>query len=141
MHTKPTLIDIGHHLDDRGIIEVVEFQDRPSRVYFATNWMVGTVRGWHGHPYEWRLVTCVSGAAKIGVAEMREDGLIDPEFFILKAMEGKAVYIPDGYANGWKSLTHGSTLCYVAPTLYKDRDDVRYPWDIFGEQVWKSNNH
>lgn len=132
--SEPTLIPSPAHTDERGILCPVELSEPAVRFYLARNWMRGQIRAWHGHPREWRIVRCVTGVAK--VCAMRIDEHSDVRQFVLTDQKSEVLYIPAGWANGWKSLSLDCELLYLAPTHYADRDDVRISSTIQAE-VWE----
>jgi dTDP-4-dehydrorhamnose 3,5-epimerase-like enzyme len=131
---EPALIASPSHTDERGIVCPVELEEPAVRFYLSRNWMVGQVRAWHGHPKEWRVVRCLTGSAKVCAMRMKKHA--DVREFVLTDQKSEVLYIPAGWANGWKGLSHNCELLYLAPTHYEDRDDVRIDGEIQA-QVWK----
>ena len=129
----PKLIKVDRHNDSRGQLIPVELEEPAMRFYTSTNWMCGMVRAWHGHPKEWRVVRCIRGAAKICALDMSDMKTVHE--FVLSSDKSEVLYIPKGFANGWKSLRFDAEMLYLSPTHYADRDDVRIDSDI-RKDVW-----
>jgi dTDP-4-dehydrorhamnose 3,5-epimerase len=110
------------------------------RFYVVTNHATGFVRAWHAHRHEAKYVYVASGAAIVGA--VRIDNWEQPDRaarvyrHVLTAYKPAILYIPAGYANGFKSLTQDTQLFFFSTsTLEESRDDdirfeARY-WDIW----------
>jgi len=140
----PRLIEGGLAVDDRGATAFVnQFQlDGLKRFYTVTNHRPGLVRAWHGHRREQKYVLAVRGAAIVGAVEIddwehpcRESKV---HRFVLSEEKPAVLYVPNGYANGFMSLTPGAKLMFFSTLSLEDslRDDVRYearywdPWQV-----------
>lgn len=136
----PRLIHGGLSVDDRGTLAFCnDFQfEGIKRFYFVSNHQAWTVRAWHGHKYEAKYVTAVSGSALVCAVQI--DDWNSPnqrsatDQFVLSTLKPAVLYIPPGYANGWMSLTADCKLLFLSTaTLDESRvDDVRFParyWD------------
>jgi dTDP-4-dehydrorhamnose 3,5-epimerase len=96
------------------------------RSALSFNQIAGTLRGLHFQraPYEdAKLVTCVGGALFDVVADIREDS---PAFgrweaFELSAENRRGLFIPEGVAHGFQTLTEATTMLYHIGAYY-DRD-------------------
>lgn len=136
LSSVPVLVHCEAHADERGILWPIELPEAAVRIYLSRNWMVDRVRAWHGHPIEWRIVKCIIGSAK--VCALNLENRDDVREFLLTDQKADILFIPAGWANGWKSLTMNCEMLYVAPTHYKDRDDIRLDSDLHSE-VWKDH--
>jgi len=138
------LIAGANHIDDRGTVSFVNDFDfaRVKRFYMVENHMPGFVRAWHAHRHEEKYAYVVGGAAL--VAAVRIDDWDHPtvpekvDRFVLSSHKPSVLYIPAGYANGFKSLTPDMKLMFFSTSTVQEsqNDDIRWPADYFGD-VWK----
>jgi len=136
------LIEGGLAVDDRGTVSFInDFHfDGVKRFYVVSNHRAGLVRAWHAHRKEAKYVTVLKGAAVVGAVKI--DDWVKPsktaqiERFVLSAAKPSALYVPEGYANGFMSLTDDTIMVfYSTATVEESRgDDVRFDaryWDIW----------
>lgn len=141
---KPVLIEGGLGVDDRGQVAFVnDFQFKDvKRFYIVSNHQAGFVRAWHAHRHETKYVMAMQGtviAAAVAIDNW-EHPSEDAEVYryVLSAAKPSVLYIPKGYANGFKSLTdHAVLIFFSTSSLEESRvDDVRFeahywdPWQI-----------
>lgn len=139
---KPRIVKGGMSKDHRGSISFVnQFNfSGVKRFYVAENIEKGIVRAWHGHRYEAKYAFIVAGKALIGAVKL--DDWKNPSKnnkvykFLLSSEDPKILYIPPGYANGFKSLTNDAKLIFFSTkTLEQSKnDDIRFDpkyWDIW----------
>ena len=138
----PRLIEGGLAVDDRGRVSFVndfEFTG-VRRFYMVSNHSAGSVRAWHAHRREAKYVFVASGAAIVGAVAV--DNWEEPSRttevhrYVLSANKPSILYIPAGYANGFKSLTADATIMFFSTATMEEakNDDVRYDahyWDIW----------
>jgi len=141
---NPILNEGGLSVDDRGEVGFVNEFDMQSvrRFYTVCNHKVGLVRAWHAHKIEKKFVTVVNGAAI--VAAVRIDNWKKPSKnlvvnrYVLSAKKPVVLFIPNGYANGFMTLTEDTKLMFFSTVTLKESegDDFRYeadywnPWEI-----------
>ena len=138
----PRLIEGGLAVDDRGQVSFVNDFDFAGvrRFYMVSNHCQGFVRAWHAHHHEAKYVLVTSGAAIIGAVEI--DNWEKPSKtahvfrHVLSAKKPQILYIPAGYANGFKSLTDDTSIVFFSTASMEEakNDDVRYDaryWDIW----------
>ena len=141
---NPLLIEGGLSVDDRGEVGFVNEFDMQSvrRFYTVCNHKVGLVRAWHAHKKEKKFVTVVNGAAI--VAAVCIDNWKKPSKnlvvnrYVLSAKKPVVLFIPNGYANGFMTLTEDTKLMFFSTVTLKESegDDFRYeadywnPWEI-----------
>lgn len=128
--------------DERGSVSFVndfEFKHKGiQRFYVVRNHQQGFIRAWHGHRYEGKFITVVSGAAMIAAVQIdnwdspRKDAPIVR--YILTGSLPQVLYIPAGFANGIKTLTSDAiVLVFSTATVEESQaDDIRFPahmWD------------
>lgn len=138
----PYLLRGGVAKDKRGIVSFVnEFNfSGVKRFYVVENCKEGTVRAWHGHRYEEKYVFTVSGKVLIGAVKI--DDWNHPSkkakinSFLMSSGEPAILYIPKGYANGFKSLTGDAKLIFFSTSELEQskKDDIRFDakyWNIW----------
>jgi len=141
--SEPRLIEGEVRIDDRGeLLFVNGFNfDGIRRFYIVSNHQAGFVRAWHAHRHEAKHVLVVQGAAI--VAAVKIDDWREPNRnsevhrFVLSAAKPSILYIPPGFANGFKSLTADTKLVFFSTATIEEsqNDDVRFDahyWDIWG---------
>ena len=138
------LIAGAAHIDDRGAVSFVnDFDFTPvKRFYMVENHAAGFVRAWHAHRLEEKYALVVQGAAL--VAAVKIDDWENPSIpdkvdrFVLSSQKPSILYIPKGYANGFKSLTPDMKIMFFSTSTIAEslNDDVRWPPDRFGD-VWR----
>ena len=136
METK--IISGGLSVDDRGSVTFVNdfnFSD-VKRFYVVENHRSGFIRAWHGHEKEGKYVFVVKGTALIGAVDMRSDS---PNKCILSDRSPKILYIPPGYANGFKTLEEDTRIIFYSTSTLQDSlgDDVRFPFDKWN--IWEED--
>ena len=138
----PHIIEGSFGVDDRGEVAFVnDFQfEGVKRFYIVSNHRAGFVRAWHAHRHEAKYVTVVQGAAIVAAVAIdnweRPSKNAEVHRYILSAQKPTVLYIPQGYANGFMSLTTDTKLVlFSTSTLEESRnDDVRYDaryWDVW----------
>ncbi len=140
--SKPQVIPGGIAIDDRGQVSFVNDFDfvGVKRFYMVSNHARGFVRAWHAHKKEAKFVFVVSGAAIVGLVPADDWDRPNPEAevkrFVLSAKKPTVLYIPAGYANGFKSLTEDTRIIFFSTSTLEEsggddfRFDARY-WDIW----------
>ena len=140
----PRLIEGGLAVDDRGQLRFVnDFQfENVKRFYLVENHQPGFVRAWHAHRREAKYVLVPRGAAIVAAVGIDNWETPDKEAhvyrYVLSDQKPAVLYIPAGYANGYKSLTVDTQLMFFSTaTVDESRgDDVRFeahywdPWQI-----------
>lgn len=139
---KPYLLNGDIFIDSRGRVSFVNDFNFPKikRFYIVENHKKGTIRAWHGHQCEAKYVLAVSGEARVGVVKI--NNWIQPSKearvykFLLSSKKPAILYIPKGYANGFKSLTDDAKLIFFSTNTLDQskKDDIRFDfqyWDIW----------
>ena len=140
--TEPILYIGDLAVDDRGEVGFVNDFDFTGvkRFYTVRNHRRGFVRAWHAHQREAKYVTVLEGSALVGAVKI--DDWTNPSKnlpvsrYVLSAKKPKVLFIPSGYANGFKSLTEDARLIFFSTSTLKDSvgDDIRFDaryWDIW----------
>ncbi|MGE9314708.1 dTDP-4-dehydrorhamnose 3,5-epimerase [Niabella sp. CJ426] len=83
----------------------------------------GTIRGMHFQikPYgEIKLVRCIAGAVFDVIIDLREESPSYLQWFgaELSAGNKKSLYIPEGFAHGFQTLTEDAELLYLHSAYY-----------------------
>jgi dTDP-4-dehydrorhamnose 3,5-epimerase-like enzyme len=138
------LIEGGLSVDDRGAVSFVNGFDFAGvkRFYVVRNHATGFVRAWHAHRREAKYVFLARGSAL--VCAVRIDDWEKPskdlpiKRFVLSAEKPAVLYIPEGHANGFMSLTGDAVLVFFSTSTVEEsrNDDIRYdarywnPWKV-----------
>jgi len=140
----PSLVEGGRFVDERGCVSFVNgFSfERIKRFYTIENATTDIVRAFHGHEKEAKF--CIAVEGEFLAAAVYLDDRIKPSVanlvhrFILDADKPQILYIPSGYANGFRALTkRNKLLLFSTATLEESKqDDFRFPPDYWGKEVW-----
>lgn len=135
------LINGGLAVDDRGTVTFVndfDFKD-VKRFYMVQNHVKGFVRAWHGHKKEAKYALVVQGSVLLRYVPL--DGLNkDVESVVLSDKQPKILYIPAGYANGFKTLTDDAQVMFFSTVTMEEAadDDFRFEATKWGGlQGWE----
>jgi dTDP-4-dehydrorhamnose 3,5-epimerase-like enzyme len=140
--SAPRLIPGNIAVDDRGeLVFANDFNfDGVKRFYMVSNHQANFIRAWHAHKREAKYVMVVHGAALVGAVKIDDWNApsrnLDVNRYVLSASQPRILYIPPGYANGFKTLSPGTkVLFFSTASLEESRDDdIRYEaryWDIW----------
>jgi dTDP-4-dehydrorhamnose 3,5-epimerase-like enzyme len=138
MSDSPHTIPGGVAVDDRGSVRFVNDFDfkNVKRFYQVQNHRSGFIRAWHGHQHEAKFVYVASGSALIGAANM---GTQVVEKFILSSQSPKVLFIPAGYANGFKTLEENTIILFFSTSDLNSslNDDIRFDYDKWN--IWEED--
>jgi dTDP-4-dehydrorhamnose 3,5-epimerase len=141
---EPVFIGGGCHIDERGVVSFCNNFKFPDikRFYILNNFQVGYVRAWHGRKKERKYIVLVHGSAMVCCAPLEvftkiEGDRVHVYRFILSDKQPGVLYIPEGYANGFKALEPDTHIIHFSTMLLDDTkdDDVRFPADFLAG-VW-----
>ncbi len=95
------------------------------------------IRGMHFHlpPYEHdKIVFCTQGAILDVALDLRKDAPTYGQYVCqeLSHENGKALFIPKGFAHGFLTLTEGATTFYFISGVYHAVADGGVKYDSFG---------
>ncbi|REG77477.1 WxcM-like domain-containing protein [Algoriphagus antarcticus] len=131
--TKPTLIPISIHKDERGELRYCNEFDLSSvkRFYSIFFSEQDQIRAWQAHKVETKAIIPISGIAKIVLVEITDfdKGLAGQTFeFILDAGSPDVLLVPGGYANGLQSKSTDSSLMIFSNLSLDEakNDDFRF---------------
>ena len=131
---EPNFIKGGKHVDERGDLEFFnDFDMSPiKRVYFTTHFDTDVVRAWQGHTIESRWFYCVKGSFTVKLVEIDNwespsDNLKVYEYK-LTADNQQILYIPNGFANGFKALEKDAKLMILSNYGFNEieNDQIRF---------------
>ena len=134
----------GFSEDHRGNVEFFNELNLSDykRFYTVTNPKIGTVRAWHGHKNEKKLIKVLSGKFLVGVIEIDDwenpDKTIDPEMVEMD-INSDLLSIPEGYANGAMNLEENSKIMYFSSSTLEDSLSDDYRFDSKYWDPWTSN--
>jgi dTDP-4-dehydrorhamnose 3,5-epimerase len=137
------LIEPERHADERGFFARVwcarEFGDRGLATVFVQssisfNKRRGTLRGLHlqSPPHaETKLVRCTRGAAFDVLVDLRPESATYKRWHVceLTAENRGTVYIPEGIAHGFQTLSDDTELAYCISTYYEPAAARGVRWD------------
>ena len=140
---KPFIINGDLSIDDRGeLMFVNQFNmELVKRFYVVSNHKQGFIRAWHAHKIESKYVFIVNGTALISTVEI--DDWVNPssdlivDKFVLTAKKPSILYIPRGYANGFKTLSTDTKIIFFSTSTLKDSIDDDYRFDAFKWNPWE----
>ena len=139
---KPFIINGDLSVDDRGeLMFVNQFNmDLVKRFYVVSNHKPGFIRAWHAHKIESKYVFIVNGTALISTVQIdnwdnpSNDLTVDK--FVLTAKKPSILYIPSGYANGFKTLSTETKIIFFSTSTLKDSIDDDYRYDAYKWNPW-----
>ena len=129
MNEIPTIIQGDIFEDERGRLEFINrFKlDNVKRIYFIENSDLINFRGWQGHKIEKRWFFCIHGAFEISTVKIdnwnNPNKNLEVSKFILEEKKPNILFIPNGYANGLRSIKKGSRLIALSDYALDDHDD------------------
>jgi len=134
----PKIIEGGIFSDERGTIRFAnEFTlHRVKRFYVIEHKDTYSIRAWQGHRLEIKYFFPIRGSFVIAWVKIDDfenpDENLKAEFTILSADKNlKVLYVPPGYANGFRALRRDSILGVFTNLSVKEsnKDIVRFPAD------------
>lgn len=138
MKKELEVINGGVAVDDRGSVRFVnDFNfDSVKRFYQVSNHKIGFIRAWHAHEKEGKFVYVTKGSALIGAVNLDNEKITKQ---VLSAQSPKVLYIPPGYANGFKSLEEDTIILFFSTSTLEDSlgDDIRFPYDKWN--IWEED--
>ena len=136
--TEPNLkgsfvIDLTPFQDERGWFARTFCKDEFAKIGHSKEWVQmnhsftkqqGTIRGRHYQlpPFsEIKMVRCIAGAVFDVIVDIRKDSPTFLQWFgiELSATNKKMIYIPEGFAHGFQSLSDNVELIYHHSEMYQ----------------------
>jgi len=142
MFNKPQIIPGGSHSDQRGTIAFVnDFNfEGVNRFYTIHHPDTSIVRAWQGHTLESKYYYPVKGTWLIAWVKMefdKSESEWQVEFVKINAKDSKLVYLPAGYANGFKALEKDSIIIgFSVPGEVEEKEILR--WDADNWLDWEN---
>jgi dTDP-4-dehydrorhamnose 3,5-epimerase-like enzyme len=144
MKKKLKLIDADISIDERGeLIFCNDFDMKKiKRFYHISNFSTPFVRAWHGHKIENKYIMVTKGSAFVAAVQVddwkKPSKSLNITTFLLNDKKPKLLFIPGGYAHGYKTLLPDTRLVIFSTATLKEslKDDYRYeayywnPWKI-----------
>lgn len=132
---EPYIMNGGLSVDDRGEVGFVNDFDFPDihRFYTVRNHEKNFVRAWHGHKEEKKFITVTSGSVMVCCVKIDNWEKPSPNLnihkFYLSEKKPSILYIPNGFANGFMSLTNYDCVVIFSNKSLKEslNDDYRFP--------------
>jgi len=134
MSNQPEVISGAVHTDHRGSISFINdfLLDGIKRFYIIEPADITIVRAWQGHRTESKWFHVIAGSFK--VVAVKVDNWENPSDncekleYVLSAHSTAVLYIPGGYANGFKALEPGSRVMVFSDFTGQQSagDDYRY---------------
>ena len=128
----------GVYADDRGFLRFVNDFDfsNVKRFYQVENHKKGFIRAWHGHHKEAKYVYVAKGTALVGAVNMETE---EVSKFTISSQSPSVLYIPPGYANGFKNLEDDTIIMFFSTSTLEEThgDDVRFDWDRWN--IWEED--
>ena len=123
----------GLAVDDRGSVSFVnDFNfNNVKRFYTVENHKRDFTRAWHAHKKEAKYVMVIKGSAIVGAVKIDDwdnpSKTTEVNRFILSEKNPSILYIPNGFANGFKSLTDDTKIVFFSTSTLEDSlgDDIR----------------
>jgi len=147
---KPELYKMGESTDFRGTLEY--YNDLSishfKRFYIVSNPTKGTVRAWHGHKIEAKLIKVLEGEFIVSLAKIDDWSKPSKDIEIIEYKidsNSDIIYVPPGYANGAMNTVSNSKIMYFSSLELEDsvKDDYRYeskywdPWSKFSPEIYE----
>lgn len=137
------IVELERHVDDRGYFARTwceeEFRARGLNPRLAQcsvsfNARRGTLRGMHyqAAPHaEAKLVRCTRGAIHDVVLDLRTESKSFRQWIAVELTEdnGRAVYIPEGCAHGFQTLTDRTEVLYQISEFYDSQSSRGVRWN------------
>lgn len=145
----PRLIKGGIAVDDRGRLSFVnDFNfNNVKRFYQVNNFGTKIIRAFHGHRKEAKYVFVPSGSilvitVPLDELEQKKENASDIKKFVLSSSNPSVLYIPKSYSHGFIALEENTNIIFFSTSTLEESkdDDIRHPFDIFGKEIWETEN-
>lgn len=150
------IIEVERRRDDRGFLARVFCETEFSQHGLATRFVQAstiysagrdTLRGLHYQqaPHEEvKLVRCTDGGAHVVIVDLRPDSrtYMGWAAFELNPVNGRLLYVPEGFAQGYQTLADGTEIAYHMTHEYVPAAARGVRWDdpAFGIE-WPTATH
>ncbi len=137
------VIDLNPFIDDRGWFARTYCEQEFQQIGHTKNWVQmnhsftkqkGSIRGLHYQmpPFaEIKLVRCIAGCVYDVIVDIRKNSPTFLKWFAveLSAANKKMIYIPEGFAHGFQTLTDDAELIYHHSEFYKPGVEAGIKYD------------
>ncbi len=137
------IVDIEPVADERGFFARTwcegEFRDRGlnpllKQASISFNHKKGTLRGMHYQAdgyQECKLIRCFAGAVFDVIIDLRKSSPTFMKHFtmVLGSEDRRALYIPEGFAHGFLTLTDGAEVFYQISQFYSPKHSAGVRWN------------
>lgn len=137
------IVDVERRRDERGFLARVFCEAEFARQGLATRFAQAstvyttsrdTLRGLHYQQApdgEVKLVRCTSGAAHVVIVDLRPQSSTYMAWaaFELNPANGRLLYVPEGFAQGYQTLADGTEVAYQMSHEYVPRAARGVRWD------------
>ena len=137
------IVELNHFVDERGWFARTFCKDEFAKIGHTKEWVQmnhsftkqkGTIRGMHYQlpPFsEIKMVRCIAGAVFDVIVDIRKDSSTFLEWFgvELSSANKKMIYIPEGFAHGFQTLTDDTELIYHHSEFYKPGVEAGIKYD------------
>jgi dTDP-4-dehydrorhamnose 3,5-epimerase-like enzyme len=142
--TQPFLIPGGLSEDKRGKVKFFnDFIFQGVKRFYEVTHVSDEPRAFHGHMKEEKYVYITSGSILLCLVKLTKTDNPSKKSkvhtFVLSSKNPQIVYIPKGYANGFKTLEKNTSVIFFSTCTIaqSQKDDFRYPWNYWGENIWE----
>jgi len=135
----PKLIEGGLYADERGSLAFVndfDLQDT-RRFYTITHPDINVIRAWQGHKNETKWFFCSKGSFEVLLVEIDDWENPSPNLKVvsyhLSENNSRILFVPSGYANGFKANEPSSTLLVFSDKGLEEskNDDFRFDKNLW----------
>lgn len=134
MSNSIQLIEGGTHSDERGMITFVNNFDLTNavRFYRISHPTTSIVRAWQGHQKESKWFHCYQGSFLIKLIKVDNWSVpskkLEAETVELYSSQSQVLYIPPGYASGFRALEEDSSILIFSDMTTEEskEDDFRF---------------
>jgi len=137
------IIELEPHYDERGSfsrvwckreLEQYGINTNVVQCNISSNQKKGTIRGMHYQTepyYETKLIRCIRGALYDVIIDLREDSKTYGKWIGIELSEenGKALYIPEGFAHGFQTLEEDTYAFYQVTEFYTPDAERGIRWN------------
>ncbi len=149
------VVELEPHRDDRGffarLFDAAEFERRGlngavAQVSLSYNARRGTLRGMHfaAPEGETKLVRCVQGALHDVIIDVRPGSATRGRHAAIEltAENRRALYVPEGFAHGFQTLSDDTRVCYPVSAAYCPTAERGIRWNDPAFAIsWPETDH
>lgn len=141
----PKIIKGGVHTDTIGKLKFVNDFDfltyKIRRFYCVINNNIEVIRACQAHKYESKFFFVTSGKIMVQVVKIDDWELpsnnLEVQKYSLTENDNSILFIPSGYANGFKSLTSNSSLMVFSDRTLEESESDDFRFDKYMWSDWR----